>query len=73
MQWVITETLPNFAYSILLYTASQTAGHALLNTDARLATGTCTVQYKQLNMCTVLFSLAQAHFAYQIINISYAK
>ena len=68
-QWVITETLPNFAYSIWLYTASQTAGHA----DAMLATGTYTVQYKQLNMYTVLFSLAQAHFAYRIINIFYAK
>jgi hypothetical protein len=61
MQWENTETLPNFAYSILLYTSSQTAGHFLPNTDARLATGNCTVNYKQLNMCTVLFSLTQAH------------
>ena len=31
MQWVIPETLPNFAYSILLYTSSQTAGHAQID------------------------------------------
>ena len=36
MQWVITESLPNLAYSMLLYTA----GHALLGIDARLVIGT---------------------------------
>ena len=36
------------------------------NTEARLAPGSCTVQYSTNNVfsCTVLFSLAQAHFAY---------
>ena len=56
----ITETLPNFAYPILLYTESQTAGHALLNTDARLATGTCKVQYKQW-ICVQFCSACPKH------------
>ena len=29
------------------------------STEAGLAPGSCTVEYKQLTMCTVLFSLAQ--------------